>query len=322
MRSFPELIDIGIMGTCISAEKGLCAEAGIDCYQSALICRRPNMSFENYCKIINQCKGRTFQVALGGAGDPNKHDCFEEILSISRKNLIVPNMTTSGNNLTDSEITLIKKYCGAVAVSFYSRLVENDKETNNTTISAIERLVKAGCTTNVHYVLSKKSIREAIYRIENNKFPKGINAVIFLLYKPVGLAKKENMLTYNDSKYIELIQNIAKYKGEFEIGFDSCQSPAVLRFSNDVAIESVQFCDATRFSMYIDCEMKAYPCSFGINFNEYSIDINHSLIEAAWNSQLFESFREKQAHICNHCLNAPNCRNCVFDIGVNVCGEL
>jgi len=35
---------------------------------------------------INQCKNKVFQVALGGAGDPNKHEDFEKLLQESRKN--------------------------------------------------------------------------------------------------------------------------------------------------------------------------------------------------------------------------------------------
>ena len=34
-RSFPELIDIGIMGTCSACDQGICKAAGVDCYQNA-----------------------------------------------------------------------------------------------------------------------------------------------------------------------------------------------------------------------------------------------------------------------------------------------
>lgn len=187
MRSFPELIDIGIMGACNAGKSGLCRNAGVDCYQLGMLSHETNMSLDDYCSIIAQCRGRTFQIALGGAGDPNKHESFAEILRATRENRIVPNYTTSGYNLTDREIELTKKYCGAVAVSFYSNIDKNGNEDNPPTITAIERFVKAGCITNIHYVLSKKSIREAVYRVKNGAFPKGINAVVFLLYKPVGL---------------------------------------------------------------------------------------------------------------------------------------
>ena len=122
MRSFPELIDIGIMGRCLAGQQGICRMAGVDCYQCAPKKQRSNMTLEDYKSIIEQCTGRTFQVALGGAGDPNKHESFEDILVTTVANRIVPNLTTSGYKMTPTEVSLIKKYCGAVAVSYYSRL--------------------------------------------------------------------------------------------------------------------------------------------------------------------------------------------------------
>ena len=55
------------------------------------------------------------------------------------------------------------------------------------TLKAISFLLEAGVKTNIHYVLMKDSIKEAIELLEGDKFPKGINAVVFLLHKPVGL---------------------------------------------------------------------------------------------------------------------------------------
>lgn len=76
-------------------------------------------------------------------------------------------MTTSGVDLKDEEVDLIKKYCGAVAVSWYSRLM-NGMESNKETLNAVNQLVNAGCITNIHYVVSKDTIDEAIERLEND----------------------------------------------------------------------------------------------------------------------------------------------------------
>lgn len=163
MRSFPELLDVGIMGHCDSGE--YCRRAGIDCYQKGATVNAPHMSYDSFLKIVEQATGKTFQIALGGAGDPNKHPRFEDILKSCRAYRIVPNMTTSGFLMTDNEVKLIKKYCGAVAVSWYSRLIDG-KESNQETINAVKQLVKCGCTTNIHYVVSKDTIDEAIIRLE------------------------------------------------------------------------------------------------------------------------------------------------------------
>ena len=318
LRSFPELIDIGIMGSCDASCYGICKAVGVDCYQNAAIKHRPNMSVEQFESIISQCKGRSFQVALGGAGDPNKHEHFERILSLSRENHIVPNLTTSGFSLTDDEISLMKKYCGAVAVSFYSKIKPDGMESNPHTINAIERLVRAGCCTNVHFVLSKQSIVEATYRLKNNLFPKGINAVIFLLYKPVGQAQVDKMLTIDDQEYIGFLENLDSTDHPFKIGFDSCQSPAISRLCTSVAKESLEFCEAARFSMYIDCDLNAFPCSFGHDNVAYSVNLHENSIEAAWGSEEFQRFRNTQEEVCEGC-STKGCRNCALKIGINVC---
>ena len=54
-------------------------------------------------------------------------------------------------------------------------------------------LLDAGIKTNIHYVLGNNSIDEAIERLKNNDFSKGINAIIFLLHKPVGLGQENNV---------------------------------------------------------------------------------------------------------------------------------
>lgn len=310
-RSYPELIDVGIMGTCVACDNGMCKAAGVDCYQSASAFKRSNMPLEVYRKIVEQSKGKTFQIALGGAGDPNKHENFLEILQLTRANHIVPNLTTSGFGLTDDEIAAIKEYCGAAAISFYSKLTPGKRESNDITISAINRLINAGCITNIHYVVSKDNLDETIYRLKYDVFPEGINACVFLLYKPVGQGKKEKMPVLDDPLYNEFIDLATNKKYGFKIGFDTCQSPALMRFSNVIADESLEFCESARFSMYIDCENQAYPCSFGWMHNEYCVDLNNHTILEAWNSPQFSKFIQRQETQCD-----MMCCGCALEVGL------
>ena len=148
MASYPHLIDVGIMGHCIHGKTGLCAKAGVGCYQSGMLIEQPNMSVENFRLIAEQSKGRCNQFALGGRGDPDQHEHFEEILKIARQNNLVPNFTTSGYGMTPKIAAICKKYCGAVAVSWYR---------NEYTTKAIEMLLAAGVKTNIHYVLGKRA---------------------------------------------------------------------------------------------------------------------------------------------------------------------
>ena len=84
MTSYPELLDIGIMGHCVHGSSGLCIKSGVQCYQNGLKTKFPNMSFENFKRIVDECKGKTFQFALGGRGDVDQHEDFEKILKYCR----------------------------------------------------------------------------------------------------------------------------------------------------------------------------------------------------------------------------------------------
>jgi len=282
-RSFPELLDIGIMGHCHISHLNICQRAGVDCYQKALEKSKENMSLQDYELIINQCKNKVFQVALGGAGDPNKHEDFEKILQLTREVGIVPNLTTSGIFLTVKEIEIIRKYCGAIAISFYSRLEKDNNgnytETNSDTLSAIQRLVDSKCVVNIHYVISTDTIDEAITRLNLKLFPKGINAVIFVLYKPVGFGKQEKMLDLNNKTFKRFLHLIQEEKFEFKIGFDTCCTPAILKECNLISEKSLDFCEAARFSMYIDSELNAYPCSFDCDNQTYKVNLKNKTIE-------------------------------------------
>ena len=323
-RSFPELLDIGIMGHCHAANTGICQNAGVDCYQKAKKIYRSNMDLKNYIYIMKQSKNKVFQVALGGSGDPNKHESFESILKITRDVGIVPNLTTSGISLEEHEVDLIKEYCGAVAVSFYSKLVNpyiDNTETCNLTISAINRFIYAGCTTNIHYILSTDSVEEAVIRLKNDLFPRGINAVIFILYKPVGFGKKEKVLSINNSYFLELLKIIQEKHFNYEIGFDTCSTPALISLCPTIASTSIDFCEAARFSMYIDCEMNAFPCSFDCEKKTYKVSLNNSSIEQAWWSQEFKKFRKCQESACLSCKHRALCLGgCVLDFNLDICG--
>ena len=47
-------------------------------------------------------------------------------------------------------------------------------------------------------MISNQTIDEAIYRLENDLFPQGINAVIFILYKPVGYGRKDKVVSQSE----------------------------------------------------------------------------------------------------------------------------
>ena len=296
MASYPHLIDVGIMGHCIHGKTGLCAKAGIGCYQSGMLVEQPNMSVEDFRWIAEQSKGRCNQFALGGRGDPDQHEQFEEILQICRENMLVPNFTTSGYGMTPEIAKLCKEYCGAVAVSWYR---------SEYTLKAIQILLHAGVKTNIHYVLGNNSMDEAIDRLRNNDFPEGINAVIFLLHKPAGQGTKANMLKADDPRVAAFFAEGEK-RHFFKVGMDSCNVPGAINFCKTVRSESLDTCEGGRYSCYIGADMNMVPCSFDQE-KRYQVSLREMTIEEAWNSEAFEHFRNRMRGACPDCEKRELC---------------
>lgn len=297
MSSFPHLIDVGIMGHCIHGKTGLCVKAGIGCYQSGLTINQPNMSLEDFSQLTQQCSGRVNQFALGGRGDSDQHEQFEGILKTCREYNIVPNFTTSGYGLTKELALISKRYCGAVAVSWYR---------NDYTLKAIQLLLEEGVKTNIHYVLGNNSINEAIARLEQDDFPKGINGIVFLLHKPVGSGSKDNVLSPHDTRVARLYELIDRGKHPFKVGMDSCSVPGIVNFCENVIPEAIDPCEGGRFSCYIGADMVMLPCSFDQQ-KKYGISLRGNTIEQAWNSPSFDEFRTILGSSCASCMKRENC---------------
>ena len=309
IRSFPALLDIGIMGKCSSV-----ATCGVGCYQQGGGNKLgKNMPLENFKNIIDQIKGKTFEIALGGFGNPNEHEDFVEIVKYASANGVVPNYTTAGIVLNDKQVRASKKYCGAVAVSWHDE---------DYTYSAIDKLIRGGVKTNVHFVLGKDSINDAIERLQQDDFPVGINAVIFLLYKPVGKVKDDNVLDVNDPRVAEFYAWIEQ-EHPFKCGLDSCHVPGVMNFTTKVLPESIAPCDASRFSMYVTPDGYALPCSFDTTTRKWAVSLKENTIQQVWDGEVFEKFRN---HYKNSCPTCPKVESCFGGCGlmgnkINLCSR-
>ncbi|MGR6438428.1 radical SAM protein [Proteus mirabilis] len=156
------------------------------------------MSLNDYKLIINQAAEiGTFQVALGG-GNPNQHPDFIEILEYTKLKGIVPNYTSNGRGLSDEIIEATKRCCGAVAISAYPPYDETEQ--------SLQKLLSAGVKVNLHFILDAYSIDTAISWLkEPPEFLIGINAVIFLNYKPSGRKIFEDKLLRNSDRLDEFL---------------------------------------------------------------------------------------------------------------------
>ncbi|MBQ7617651.1 MAG: radical SAM protein, partial [Desulfovibrio sp.] len=286
----------------------LCIKSGIECYQNGLYSDAANMPLEDFLAIIDQCKGKTFQFALGGCGDPDQHEAFPDILAECFANRIVPNFTTSGYGLTKELADLCKKYCGAVAVSWYR---------SDYTLNAIHLLHQSGVKTNIHYVLNKNTIDEALQRLKDLSFPDGINALIFLLHKPIGLGSQNNIVLCENPSFIKFINYINASTFPFKIGFDSCTIPSLVQNPGNIDLDSLDTCEGARWSAYITPDLKMLPCSFDNQEQRWAVDLRKYSIQEAWHSEVFEDFRN---HFRNSCPQCPKRNLCLG--GCPICPEI
>lgn len=280
----PELADISISNRCT---KG-CSF----CYKDST----PNgklMTIQEYCQVLDSLcspeNGTIFQIAVGG-GEPLEHPDFLDIVNETAKRGIVLNFTTNGLLLTPDIFTTIRGKVGALAISAAS-------------MEELKRVIplldySKGIKVNLHYILSNESIQEAIDIVkgEYNDQLDGINAVVFLTYKPAGRGA-ENAVLRKGAQTDEFIKAIKTPKISCKIGFDACFVPMLMR-NHTVRKEMVDVCEGGFFSVYIDEYMRVSPCSFSGGRDSYSLK-EYSFYDI-WLDKL-QPFREKVAK--NTCQN-------------------
>lgn len=273
MAPVPELADISITNRC---------DRGCDfCYRDA----KPNgifMSLDNYKKVLTELPN-TFQLALGG-GEPTLHPDFIEILRTTRKDFDrIPNYTTNGQHLTDDIIEATKKYCGAVAVSF---------SLDDEWMEPTRRFIAAGVKTNVHFVVSNRTIIKAREILEDNVV-QGINAIVFLLFKPIGRGLKDWELDESSAHTEFFLKDAFSLKQK--VGFDSCFMRIIRNAEmrgwikpNWVNLDS---CESGRFSVFIDENLMVRPCSFCAG-DKYAESLIDKSFEEIWYGSKFDEFRK------------------------------
>jgi len=303
----PELLDVSITNWC--------DRSCLICYRNSNI-NGKHIVVEDYERILKQAKAAdVFQIALGG-GNPNQHPNFIKLLELTRSKYdIIPSYTTNGRGLTKDILKASKEYCGAVAVSAYNPFCEMKK--------AIELLGKYDIKTNIHFLLSSESVQVAIDWLNcPPKFLKGINAIIFLNYKPVGNNKNYKLLLSKSNKLQEFFELASKSEYSFKIGFDSCSVSGIVKYM-DVESKYYEACEAGRFSAFISEDMKMYPCSFmEESFEGY--DLRNKHIKDIWiNGKSFIQTRnELKNATCFDCkFNTVCMGGCPIIKDINLCNE-
>jgi MoaA/NifB/PqqE/SkfB family radical SAM enzyme len=262
------------------------------------------MSLEDYCFVLDSMVhkelGGVFQVALGG-GEPLEHPQFLEIIDATVERGVVPNFTTNGIHLTDELCQKIKDKVGAVAVSI--------SKVDEVNVDVLNMLRRNKIRTNIHYVLSARNIGEATEILSGNHNAKfeGVNAIIFLTYKPTGRASEQFILKRGNelTEFLKRVDN--KSLKRPRIGFDACFVPMLIH-STHINKYVVDICEGAFFSVYIDHKLNVSPCSFSGNRDQFNLR-NFDFYEI-WND-LFQEYREKQTNRCtSKCPVHDDCRGC------------
>lgn len=202
----------------------------------------------------------------------------------------------------------------------YKEVLEDEDLSTNYTYAAINKFIEHGVKTNIHFVLGNNSIDEAIERLTNNDFPEGINAVVFLLHKPVGLGQQKNVLDINDPKVTQFFKLIEDGEHNFKIGFDSCTMCGILNKTTKINLDTADTCEGARYSAYITSDSLMLPCSFDNQDLFYAVDLKKHTVEEAWYSDLFETFRNKMRFSCSGCSKKELCKGgCPLQRSIVLC---
>jgi MoaA/NifB/PqqE/SkfB family radical SAM enzyme len=248
-----EIVDIELSTICSGIGNIPCKH----CYKSNTPIGK-NMNLETFKQIFLKLPKNTTQFAAG-IGDLNANPDLLEIFWYSRDNGIVPNVTINGWGLTDEWAFKLAEVCGAVAVSRY--------DNKNICYDAVQKLTNAGLKqVNIHQLVAEETYEnclETVKDIYSDPRLRGLNAIVFLSLKKKG--RGEGYTGMNQEKFDTVVGYCLDNWIRF--GFDSCSSSRFLGFLDrhpkyNIMKQSIEPCESTLFSLYINVDGEAFPCSF------------------------------------------------------------
>lgn len=250
------------------------------------------MSFDTYKKVFEKLPKTIGQIAFGvdasGTSNPDMWDIFQ----YTKDQGVVPNLTIA--DISDGTASKIASTCGACAVSLY-----DDKDL---CYDNVKKLTDLGMTqVNIHFCYHSGNIHkidEIINDIKTDPRLAKLNAIVFLALKQKGRGKGFNPIDFNQ---FELM--IKKcFNDKIRFGMDSCSAGAMIEFINKNPeythiLESVEPCESTRMSLYIDVNGDFFPCSFMENIGDWKEGISviecENFIDDVWFDDKTVDFRNK-----------------------------
>jgi len=272
------------------------------------------MTVDDYKFVLSQLSsatwGNVFQVAIGG-GEPLEHPDFLDILGASLRAGVTPNVTTNGMLVSSSVASLLRDRVGAMAISV--------SDMANYPKTAIGHLVSAGVRTNIHFLLRRSTVLQAI-DILNGLFDNllaGVNAVIFLTHKAKGRAISSDNLAWNGDLG-RFVRAVDARRTTVKVGFDACLVPLLLH-STRVDTQLIDSCECGFFSVYIDEMLNVSPCSFSTG-SKYSWNLRSMSFEHIWQKELGQYRAEIHNDCQRKCPAHAACRGqCPFFPDLTLC---
>lgn len=308
MAPSPEILDIEVSTKCSKA----CSW----CYKSN-VPEGKTMDPKVLEGILKATHENLTQIAFG-IGDIQSIgvDRLQTYFLECTKYNIIPNITINGDEMDEEYYKLLAMYCGTVDVSVY----------NEEAYNVIEKLTKTyNIQCNIHAILAQQNVVKNLKLIADTKYNEKlskVHAILFLMLKPKG---KRNTFTTIPYSYFCKIMDFA-ISESIQVGLDTCSAPAFTTYIHERYSEKtvqkvmpmVEPCEGGLFSMYIDVNGEAFPCSFmegqpgwenGIivpsNAIDFQIDVwfNTRMIE--WRRRLLTSTSKCNCTLSNECRKCP-----------------
>lgn len=296
----PEIVDMEVSTRCHGLH-------GIPCH----FCYKRNgvdgvnMSLRTFKEIFAKLPPVVTQIAFG-VGDIDANPYLIEMFVHCRRNDVVPNITVNGARLTDRYVQALAILCGGISVSRYSDV--------QVCYDAVRRLQQAGAKqVSIHQLLSAETF-EACEQVVQDVIDGVVDpfAIVFLAVKPVGRGSVYHPLV-DEQRFMALMSKCVEHGVRF--GTDSCYAPQMLKCFNmlrcrmgvELSNEVMEPCESTLFSLYIDVNGIAKPCSFCGSWGVSVLEAKDFLMDV-WMHPLLVEFREQL--LATEQQSVVGCRQC------------
>lgn|GEM_PF-452872 len=309
--SAPTLVDFQITDNCLMG----CPH----CYASS-IPKGQHVPWEMVQRVVEQLADcGVCQLAIGG-GEPLLHPQIGDLLKLCQDKGIVPNLTTGGMELRPDNLTLLKKYCGAIGISMEGvgeRYSEVRKYPFRKFEEALDKLRDAGVPTVIQMTLSRANFDHLPEMAEFCLSRPELYGAIFLAYKPVGRGETYSQaLSTLDAKVVSkgLSHAFNLLSPHMRVGYDCCMTPGVagvedaLKFADESNLEG---CSALRGSVGISTRLDVIPCTFTWRHRIGNLKTEH--LRDVWRNANAERFRQRieiksqNNRACTGCLKKAHC---------------